>query len=167
MGNKSVKEFDNLYAQYSEAIFRYFAFRLNNKDEALDLTQETFVKIWNAYFRLEREIDNPKALLYKIAHNILVNRYERVKKNYSLDEIIELEQEPDDHESKENIINFSEGSILNENLLRLDPQDREIIYLRYYQDLSIKEVAEIVGSNENSVSVKIHRILEKLKKIYE
>lgn len=69
-----------------------------------------------------------------------------------------------DENSTQRIIDQADGRILNERLVDLDPKDREILNLRYYQDLSVKEVAKIMKQSENSISVKIHRIIEKLKK---
>lgn len=166
--NKQIQQFDLIYEEFSDSIFKYFKIRLSNRDDAKDLTQETFLNLWNYYLKNDKNVENVKSLLFTIAHNLLVNKYERSKKTESLDQMIDDGNfDPPDNEQHISTINLAEGNILNKKIETLPPQEKEIIYLRYHQDLSIKEVAEITGKTETNISVRIHRIIEKLKKDYE
>jgi RNA polymerase sigma factor (sigma-70 family) len=167
MESNNIKEFDLVFKEYSDAIFGYFSNRLNDRELAKDLTQETFLKFWNYYLKDNKEVKYKKTLLFTIAHNILVNTYERNVKHESLDEMIEDGFEIRDDIETSKIIEKAETNILKKILKKIPPDDKEILYLRYNEGLSIREISEIVEQNENNISVRIHRIIEKIKKDYE
>lgn len=163
----NIKEFDQIFGQYADAVFKYFSNRLNDRELSKDLTQETFLKFWNSYLKENKEVKYKKTLLFTIAHNLLVNTYERNSKTESLDSLIEEGFELEDEKQSEAIIKNSESNILREVLKNISGDDREILYLRYNESLSINEISKIIGQTENNISVRIHRIIEKLRKKYE
>lgn len=153
---------ENIYETYVEDIFRYMMFRLKNREKALDLTQEVFVRMWQSYLSKGKEIAYPKALLYKIAHNILVNSYERDKKHESLDDLSEEGFEVEDVSTKESF----EVKDLHDALEKLPDKYSDLIMLRYIEGFSIKEIAEMYEESDNVISVRLHRAIDQLKKIY-
>lgn len=163
MDNKHRKQMEVLYDQYVDDIFRYMMFRLRNKEKALDLTQEVFVRMWQSYLSKGKEIDYPKSLLYKIAHNILVNSYARDKEHDSLDDLSEDGFEVEDQSQKTSF----EVKDLNEALDKLPEKYSHLIMLRYIEGFSIKEIAEMYDESENVMSVRLNRAIGQLKKIYE
>jgi RNA polymerase sigma-70 factor (ECF subfamily) len=162
MDNKHRKQMEALYDQYVDDIFRYMMFRLRNKEKALDLTQEVFVRMWQSYLSKGKEIEYPKSLLYKIAHNILVNSYERDKFFDSLDDLSEDGFEVEDQTQKTSF----EIKDLNEALDKLPDKYSDLIMLRYIEGFSIKEIAEMYDESENVMSVRLNRAIGQLKKIY-
>jgi RNA polymerase sigma-70 factor (ECF subfamily) len=72
-----------LYDSLSSAIFRHCFFRLSSRERALEISQETFLKVWE-YFDRGTDIKNPTALVYRVANNLIVDEYRR-KKVVSLD----------------------------------------------------------------------------------
>ena len=83
MMNHSIKttSFNDLYNQYFEVIYKY-SFRLLGHDNiAEDMTQETFVKLY-MHLNSDRNLDNPKAWLYRVASNLCYNQLKRTK-NYN------------------------------------------------------------------------------------
>jgi len=137
-------------------------FRLKNREKALDLTQEVFVRMWQSYLSKGKEIEFPKALLYKIAHNILVNSYERDKKHDSLDDLTEEGFEVEDTSKNDSF----EVKDLHDALEKLPDKYSDLIMLRYIEGFSIKEIAEMYDESENVMSVRLHRAIDQLKKIY-
>lgn len=164
MESEKIKEFDKIYKESVDDIYRYLSFRLNDKEKVLDITQETFVRLWNSYFRLGKEVENVRALIYKIAHNLLVNSYERDKKNDSLDEMNERGEDVQD--SSLDIELETEKNILSTNIDKMDPTYKEVIHLRYIEGLGVNEIADILEESQNVISVRIHRGIAKLKEIY-
>ena len=162
MNNQSRKEMGVLYDTYVDDIFRYIMFRFRNKEKALDMTQDVFFKMWQSYVSKDKQIDYPKALLYKIAHNILVNSYARDKKHNSLDDMSEDGFEIEDSSQ---IISL-EIKDLNEVLEKLPEKYSELIILRHIEGFSVKDIAEMHDLSENVVSVRLHRALEHLEKLY-
>lgn len=153
---------ENIYEKYVDDIFRYMMFRLKNREKALDLTQEVFVRMWQSYLSKGKDIEFPKALLYKIAHNILVNSYERDKKHDSLDDLTEEGFEVEDTSKND----YFEVKDLHDALEKLPDKYSDLIMLRYIEGFSIKEIAEMYDESENVMSVRLHRAIDQLKKIY-
>ncbi|HAO64423.1 TPA: hypothetical protein DCQ44_00380, partial [Candidatus Taylorbacteria bacterium] len=83
--------------RYLSVFFLYFYSNTNNREQSKDLAQDTFVKTWN-YYKAENEVQNVRALLYKIAKNTLVDWY-RKRKNQSLDSMVETGFDPVDTEA--------------------------------------------------------------------
>lgn len=162
MNNQSRKQMGVLYDTYVDDIFRYIMFRIRNKEKALDMTQDVFFKMWQSYVSKDKQIDYPKALLYKIAHNILVNSYARDKKHDSLDDMSEDGFEIEDSSQRISL----EIKDLNEVLEKLPDKYSDLIILRHIEGFSVKDIAEMHDLSENVVSVRLHRALEHLEKLY-
>lgn len=147
------------YNQYADAIFRHCYFRVSDKGKAEDIMQETFMKTWQQIVRGE-DIREMRAFLYRVANNLIIDHY-RKKKDESLDLLQEDGFEPtsDDWKSIEAGV-F--GREITELLSRLGDSDRELIVMRYIDDLPVKEIARIIEKSENVISVRIYRALKKL-----
>ncbi len=158
--------FEKSYKEYSDAIFRYCYFQSSNREKALDFTQDTFINTWE-YLSSGKEVENLRAFLYKVARNLIIDD-RRKKKTESLEKLAEagfdIESMVDEIEIHEDKF---EGKVAFEAIQKLDLKYREVIVLRYVEDMSVKDIALILKDKENNVSVKIHRGLEKLKNILE
>jgi RNA polymerase sigma-70 factor, ECF subfamily len=153
------------YDEYSDAIFRYCCFKVSDREKAVDLTQDVFVKVWQyllaQYLLAGNEVENMKALLYKVARNLIIDEY-RKKKFDSLDTMSEAGFEPADT-GQLDTISIVEAGLLVERIKELPDAYSEVVFMRYVDDLSVKEIAEALGEQENNISVRIHRGLHKLK----
>jgi len=162
--NENLKEnFSKAYDDFSDAIFRYCHYQTSDREKALDLTADTFTKTWE-YLANGKEIDNLRAFLYRVANNLIID-YRRKKKESSLDVL--QEQGFDIATEDENKIHESafDNKLALEAVQKLDENYRDVLIMRYVDDLSIKEIAKILGEKENNVSVRIHRAMDKLKGI--
>ena len=155
-------KFIKAYNEFSDAIFRHCCFRVYNRDSAKDITQETFTKTWQ-YLVDGGEIENIKAFLYKTANNLIIDLF-RKKKAVSLETMQETGFEPS-YDDSNSINNSIEVKRLLKIMDRLDSTYRDIIIMRYIDDLSPKQIAEIAQESENNISVKIHRGIKKLKEL--
>ena len=81
------EQFGKIYDKYSQAIYRYIFFRISDHELAQDLMADTFLRAWQYVSAEEREIDNLKALLYRIAGNLVVDFYRRRGREVSVREI--------------------------------------------------------------------------------
>ncbi len=159
---KKTKAFVEAYDTFVDAIFRHIYFRIYHRDLAKDLTQETFTRTWQ-YISQGKRVENLKSFLYKVANNLIVDQY-RKRKELSLDAL---------QEKGFDVANLDADRILrdveNSNVLRavrkLSVDHRDIILMRFVQDLSIKEIAEIIGQSENVVSVRLNRGLKEARKL--
>lgn len=156
------EEFLKKYDELADAIFRYCYLRLPIRDVAKDVTQETFAKTWE-YITKGNSIQNIKAFLYRVANNCIIDEL-RKKKTFSLESLQEkgFEQAQSGHKDIENkvLINQFLGA-----LDKLGPKYKDILVMRYVQDLNPNEIAEILDETENNVSVRIHRGMKKILEI--
>ncbi len=162
------KDFISAYDSYADAIFRYCFIQTSNRDLARDLSQDTFTKSWEYLITNNKPIENMKAFLYRIATNLIIDYRRKRKQSVSLDSLME---EGYDVKSKEDLNEEQERKFeseeVNKVLGQLDEKYRDVLHLRYVEDMSIKEIAEVTGEGESNVSVRIHRGLEKMKKLLE
>lgn len=167
---KAVKKFNDLYTTEVDALFRYCFFRMSDREQAKDIIQEAFMRVWDSFVKDIENIKNPRALLFKITSNLVIDWY-RKKKAVSLDNL--LDSETSDNylqiadNSFEQIEIQSEGKIFLKYISRLEPTYQQVVYLRYVEDMSPKEIAAITELSVNVVSVRITRGIEILKKKYE
>ena len=158
--------FQKIYEEYADGIFRYCYFQVSERERAKDLTQDTFIKFWE-YVSAGNEVEHNKSFLYRIATNTIID-YRRKNKAISLEKITEegfdLADERDEGKEKEILF---EGEQAVRAVAELPEKYRDVLMLRYVDDFSIKEIAEISGEKENNVSVRIHRGLDKLKIILD
>ena len=158
--NKLEEQFLQLYQEIADALYRHCYFRVYTKEKAEELVQEAFLKTWE-YLASGASVPYPKALVYKIANNLIIDSV-RKKKEQSLEVLQEQGFDPS-YEEKQMTDDVLDGRILLKSLLSLDEEYREVVSLRFVDDLSPKEIASILGVSANVVSVRIHRGVKKLK----
>lgn len=159
------KEFLAAYDEYSTSLFRFLTMKIADREVARDLTQETFTRAWD-YRQGGGIIREWKPFLFRTAYNLVVDVY-RKKRSVSLDALIDDQgfAVSDDSADEKKAVESAEMSLVRKGIDQLDETYRDIILLRYTEDLPPKEIARITGLSENVVSVRIHRGIEKLKTI--
>jgi RNA polymerase sigma-70 factor, ECF subfamily len=136
--------FEELFARYREPLFGFFRRRLETKERADDLTQETFLAVIRATSRYQ-----PRALvrtyLYGIALNLLAAERRRGQRS--------------DPTPRTNAVDDGLDNSLwvRRALEKLHPQEREILMLREYEQLSYSEVAELLRIPVNTVRSRLFR----------
>lgn len=155
--------FERIYKAHQDELFRFCLARMRNREEALDMTQETFVKTYE-YLRKGEHIDSERAFLYRVARNGIIDK-SRKKKEQSLDLMLDEGFDPVSHEPSPLVsAEYKEAVQLLDNL---PPDYREAVYMRHVEEMSVEEIAGILGVTPNVVSVRIHRGIEKLKEYRE
>lgn len=158
----TAKEYSKAYDDFADAIFRHCYFRVFNQDKARDLTQETFTKVWS-YISKGNDIDNLRAFLYKTATNLIIDD-SRKKKESSLDQLQEDGMELQyDHQT--NIESKIEATRVLKIIKQIDEKYRDVVIMRYIDDLKPEEIAEIIRETPNNVSVRLNRGIKKVREI--
>ena len=153
--------FISVYDEHADAIFRYAYFRLYDRERAKEIVQEAFMKTWE-YLASGKKISNVRAFLYRTVHNLSVNEAVR-HKSYSLDEMHEVAGF-DPAEVKENTPDTeAEYRLVLAKIEELEPAERDVILMRYVEGLPVNEIAQALEEAPNTVSVRIHRALKKLR----
>lgn len=151
------------YDDYADAIYRHAFFRLSSEARAEELMQDTFLRTWR-YLAEGNDIANLRAFLYRTLNNLIVDEYRR-KKEESLDALMETAEfyEP----SRDTRADLEDQVLLTdvrEAIERLPEEDRELVLLRYVNDLSPADIGEVMGMTPGNVSVRLHRIVKVLMK---
>jgi RNA polymerase sigma-70 factor (ECF subfamily) len=158
-----VDAFSTLYEKYLDPIFRYIYFRVNNLQDAEDITGMVFIKAWEALPRYRLNGFPFSSWLYRIAHNMVVD-FHRKRKSLPIEKVDELGvdhrtnllAEIAEKEQLRNLINA---------ISRLPDDQQQVIILRFVEGLSHKEIAKIMGKNDGACRMIQHRALETLAKV--
>ncbi|MEQ8424147.1 MAG: RNA polymerase sigma factor, partial [Cyclobacteriaceae bacterium] len=151
-------DFEQIYKEYSGKIYRVCLSYINDVDLAKDLTQETFITVWQSLdlFRNEAALGT---WIYKIAANKCLRQLEVDKRKSKKD--IQIEQPETNEDEKEDKHLF-----LRQCIAQLPEVERLIIGL-YLESVPQEQIATVIGISHNNVRVKIHRIKETLTKKFE
>ncbi len=172
MGNQDIDhKFEEIYKKQSNAVFSFCLMRVSNREQASDLTQETFLRFWQTLSTKKADkkykIKNNKAFIFTIAHRLVIDWY-RKKKPVSLDGLLHQGEAKYDLVD-DTIIGHTEigaeGRYLLSYVSRLARSCQYPIYLRFVEGLSPKEIAQVLGITANSASVRINRGLSELRKM--
>ncbi len=163
-------DFWKLYDEFSDKIFRFCYYKTSDRDIALDITQDVFLKAWK-YISSGNEVSNHQAFLFRIAHNLVIDFYKK-SKAVSIDSIAVhsedreevLAYEIPDPESMTHMESIDVGILKDLVMKNFEDEDRTIILMRAFEGMSVGDVADTIGKDKNYVSVKYHRLIKKLKK---
>lgn len=151
---------EHLMSKYGNTIFRMCYLYLKDYHLAEDAVQETFIKAMKSYDSFLHNADE-KTWLIRIAinscKNILRTRWFKERSTLSGERLLTDTCEP--------MEDFIKKDSLTHAVMSLKPNERQLIILYYYQELSVKEIAKILHKNENTLYQQLKRTREKLKKI--
>ena len=151
------KAFDELLARNQQKLFSYIMFVVRDHDIADDIFQETFVKVITKLHQ-GKYVNSGKfsAWLMRIAHNVIMDWY----RDHRTENIVEPNEENDlSNISSRDLMEANvENQYVNTQVMKdvtrmmnqLPPTQREVVYMRFYQDMSFKEIAETTGVSINT-----------------
>lgn len=157
--------FGRLYDHYMPMIYRFILLRVAEREEAEDLTHQVFLKAWQNIGGYSEKGLPFSSWLYRIARNSVIDHYRRTRP------VADLEDEENSEELivRPDILDKldlkSDARKAFEAISSLKDIEREIVIMRFVDDLSVKEVAEAVGKTEGAVKLAQHRALNKLRTI--
>ncbi len=156
------RDFIQAYHDNADALFRYCLFKVSDRERAIDLVQECFTKTWS-YVAEGKTVDSFKPFLYRTLNNLIIDEYRR-KKDTSLDALVDqgfdVGMDP-----REALLDSLDGKRAVALLQKLPEEYREVIYLRFVDGLSFAEIADATGENTNTLTVRAHRGIKKLKEL--
>jgi len=154
-----------LVEEYKSPIYN-LAYRMTgNSEDSDDLTQETFIR---AYINLWRFDPKRKFFtwLYTISINLIRNHLKKVKNDDLLNRTKNIQYNENENQSPEaRIIATQESNKINLALLTLKYELRVMLIMKYQQELSFEEIAEITGKSVSAVKMRVYRGLEKLEQL--
>ncbi|HEY68530.1 MAG: RNA polymerase subunit sigma-24 [Chloroflexi bacterium] len=155
--------FGLLYERYVGSIYNYIYYRTGNHHDAEDLTARTF---YRALKHISRYVDRGapfSAWLYRIAHNVVANWHRDTKRRQiiSLDELVmgALKREDPATLTEE----YEEQDMLLQAVRRLPPERQQLLILKFVEQMSNAEIAQVMGRTEGAIKSLYHRTLVALR----
>lgn len=162
---RDVVAFGLLYEAYLDRIYRYVYYRLGSATEAEDLTEQVFLKAWEAIDRYEARGTPFTAWLYRMAHNLVIDHYRGRRATTPIDDVDESSLDVEDVTGA--VESALEAEEVREAIRCLSPDHQQLIVLRFIEGLSHGEVAKIIGKSEGAARVIQFRALQALGKVLE
>ncbi|MFT5600510.1 MAG: RNA polymerase sigma-70 factor (family 1) [Parvicella sp.] len=158
-------QFKYCFDLYFDAIRNYIYFRCGDEDLATDVSQESFMKVWEKNIHFEEK--KVKGLLYKIAKDIWISKYRKSK----VAEKFQLQYlDPSEDKTPETELEYKELIEKYENTLNILPENqREVFVMSRMEDLSYKEIAERLDLGIKAIEKRMSLALKTLRKelLYE
>lgn len=160
--------FEKLYELYFAPLHRYILIRVGDVEDADDLSQTVFIKFHKNLANWQDKGYQPSAYLYSIARSVIADYFRtKSRKGQKLNNsedilaiIADKSQNPHN-----NVIESEERKTLYENLKKLPQNYQEVLMLRYIQNLSSKEIAQIINKSDVATRKLISRAVKSLAKI--
>ena len=163
------KQFVAQYHEVKNKVFTYLMYRVNfNREIAEDLLMDIVLKAYENLSKYDPEKGSFKSWVFAIAHNELVNYYRGNENTVDLENISEHGEHAysrymADEDTSKNIENKKIWKILE----FMSETDKEIILLRFMDDLNYEEISAITGREQGAVRTQLSRAMEKFKNLYQ
>lgn len=145
MTEKDYNECVNLYA---DNVYRFILKNLRNEEDAKDIVQTSFEKMWVA--RATVENNTSKSFLFTVAYNAMIDFIRKNKRIVLKEDFTETAQGSTNQ-------GYNTKRILQEALAKLNERDKSLVMLKDYEGYNYAEIGEITGLNESQVKVYLHR----------
>jgi len=163
--NGDTDAFGSLYDMYVDRVYRHVYYRVGNVADAEDLTQEVFLRAWQAIGRYKKTSSPFLAWLMRISHNLVVDFYRSKKDKTYLDSEIVAN---DSCSSPERVAeaHFDQQQ-LRRAMLQLPGEQQQVIMMRFIEGFPYAEIASSLGKSEGAIRVIMHRALKKMRHMLE
>jgi RNA polymerase sigma-70 factor (ECF subfamily) len=150
------REYNQCVDQYADNVYRFILKNLKHEEDARDVVQSAFEKLWRNRDQVEHE--RSKSYLFTIAYNQMIDHLRKVKR-IRLKDSFEEEARGSQHQSS----GAQLRKVLEEALSRLNETQRSLVMLKDYEGYSYDEIGRITGLSESQVKVYLHRARVQLK----
>jgi len=154
---RDAEAFGSLYDVFVKKIYDFVYYKTLNKEVAEDIVSLVFTKAWQKIDQFKE--GNFAAWLYKIARNTIVDYYRQEKGNVNIDDCWDLS---DGHDFLAKVDTDLHLERLKEVFTTLNSRDRDILIMRFWQELSFAEIAERLDKKEGAVKMACGRALSHL-----
>ncbi|HUY69854.1 MAG TPA: sigma-70 family RNA polymerase sigma factor [Candidatus Tyrphobacter sp.] len=163
-----VQAFDPLYNHYLPKIFRFVLIKVGQREEAEDLTHQAFLKAWQKIDQYEPKGYSFGSWLYRIARNTVYDYYRKPGRETNKVDLETLDQISVLDENQELALDQKmELAEIVSALKKIKEIEKETLILRFVDDLSLKETAQVLGKSEGAVKLIQYRAVKNLKKVLE
>lgn len=170
--DKILKGDANAYAflveKYKVMVFSLALKMVKSREEAEEISQDTFIKAYKNLSKFKGE-SKFSTWLYKITYRTCLDSLKKNKERYNTDAIDEvtINRIQSTDSILEGIERKERAQVINSCLLSLPEEERSILWMFYFEELSLKEIVEVTDFSEANVKVKLHRARKSLLNIVE
>jgi RNA polymerase sigma factor (sigma-70 family) len=167
IGRLTAEAFSVFYEEYLPKVFKYISYRISNKYLAEDLTAAVFEKALAKYHTYDSKKAAVSTWIFTIAKNILIDHYRAAdhEKTMELDEALDLPQ--DSKTPEQTVIEEEQWAILHKCMLKLAPNEQEIIALKFSSQMTNRQIADVLGLSSSNVGVILYRAIRRLRDDYQ
>ena len=142
------REYNECVKMYADNVYRFILKNLGNEEDAKDVVQGAFEKMWVS----RQQVDNErrKSFLFTVAYNTMIDHIRKNKR-------VVLKEDFNESAKTTNRQQHDSKKVLNEALNRLNETQRSLVMLKDYEGYSYEEIGKITGLNESQVKVYLHR----------
>ena len=156
--NGDKEAFKGIFERLNNRLFAYVLLRTSNREDALDIVQETFIELWNALskfkYRTEEEFNG---FVFTLAKRKLYKHYKTKEKSVQLNEGANGSYE----------MKTEDYRYLLKNINTLSSEHQELLKLRYWSGMTFREIASVLNVKETTAKVRHHRAIQQLKILLE
>ena len=153
------KAFEELYSNYSKSLYNFIYYKCGSQDQAEDLVQEAFIKMWNNCAKIIFE--KAKSFLYTVANNLFLNEVAHKKVILKYNKIPTVDSTNEDPEF---ILEEKEFMVKLQNAISsLTDGQREVFLMSRIDKKSYKEIAELLSISVKAVEKRMHGALLKMR----
>ena len=157
--DRSKQEFSKLYSESFSLVYNYLYARTFDAGLAEDVAAEAFTLAWRSFHKFDASRAKFSTWVITIARNSLASHFRLVRDQTSVDDIPEgvfATNDEDQMATKDQVRTLL--SVLTE-------EERELVYLRYWQEMSPGEIGKLVDMNPSTVRTRLHRAMERMRRI--
>ncbi len=160
--NDDAKAFDKLFAEYGKRLYFFAIGYLKSKEEAEEVVQEVFLRIWRNRKQLKPDLSF-RAYLFRIAYHYILEVFERLNRHQSfrqqlIDEAINFDDEANEQLNYEALLKLAESLID-----QLPPRQKEVLLKRKKENIPVKEIAIQLGITPKTVERHLTEALKTIK----
>ncbi|MDB5224490.1 MAG: polymerase sigma-70 factor, subfamily [Candidatus Adlerbacteria bacterium] len=167
------QDFAAAFEAHADELFRHAAMRLSDRERAVELTQEAFIKAWE-YVNRGEEVREYRPFLFRVLRNLIIDEYRRhtpvsleglahPEEGHTIEDILPA----DDSNTLDKAMDRFEAGRAVEALAMMPEPYKEVLTMRFIDGFTPKEIAQMLDETENVVSVRIHRGVKKLREALE
>ena len=153
-------DFGQLYDKYIKKIYDFIFYKTHHQETAEDLTSQTFFKALNKINNFDTNQGTFSSWLYRIARNTVIDYYRSKKTDLNIEDAWDLS---DDQDLEKDIDLKDKIKDIEKYLSNLKTEQREIIIMRVWQEMSYKEISEALNKSEASCKMMFSRTINKLR----
>ena len=166
------RAFEQIVTATESAVYNLALSILKRKEDAEDVTQETYLRLWRAI--TDTSIESPKSYILRTARNLALDVIRKNSKREDADTVVQVADEEFDFELEDTdpaarpdlaYLQKAQKEVVRQSINELPTSARELIILRDLEGLPYSEISELLGISEGTLKSKLFRARERLRKI--